>query len=51
MPTATTVFYDAIEKAASGDRLSLEEGLALLEGHDLAALGAGADEVRARKHP
>ncbi|MBI3129345.1 MAG: dehypoxanthine futalosine cyclase [Candidatus Tectomicrobia bacterium] len=51
MPTATSAFYGAIEKAAAGERLSYEEGLALLEGNDLTALGAGADEVRARKHP
>ena len=51
MPTATTAFYDAIGKAASGERLSLGEGFALLQGDDIVSLGAGADEVRARKHP
>ncbi len=51
MTTATTAFYDAIEKAAGGERLSYEEGLALLEGDDLVALGAAADDVRARLHP
>ena len=51
MTTATTAFYDAIEKAAGGGRLSFEEGLALLEGDDLPALGAAADDVRARLHP
>lgn len=51
MTTATSAFYEALEKAAGGGRLSMEEGLALLEGDDLPALGAAADEVRARKHP
>ena len=51
MTTATTAFYDAIEKAAGGGRLSFEEGLALLEGDDLPVLGAAADDVRARLHP
>ena len=51
MATMTTAFYEALEKGAAGERLSFEEGLALLEGKDLAALGAAADEVRARKHP
>ncbi len=51
MITATTAFYEALEKGAAGERLSREEGLALLEGGDLTALGAAADEVRARKHP
>ena len=50
MTTATTAFYEAIEKAAAGERLSYEEGLALLEGDDLVALGAAADDVRARLH-
>ena len=51
MTTATTAFYEAIEKAAAGERLSYEEVLALLEGDDLVALGAAADDVRARLHP
>ncbi|MEE9255965.1 MAG: cyclic dehypoxanthinyl futalosine synthase [bacterium] len=51
MTTATSAFYEALEKGAEGERLSPEEGLALLEGDDLPALGAAADEVRARKHP
>jgi cyclic dehypoxanthinyl futalosine synthase len=40
------------ERAALEDRrLSAEEGLALLEGAPLPALGALADRVRRRKHP
>lgn len=51
MTTATTAFYEALEKAAAGARLSYDEGLALLEGDDLVALGAAADDARARLHP
>ena len=29
MTTATSAFYEALEKAAGGERLSMEEGLAL----------------------
>jgi cyclic dehypoxanthinyl futalosine synthase len=51
MTTATSAFYEVLEKGAAGERISFEEGLVLLEGEDLTALGAAADEVRARKHP
>jgi len=40
-----------LDKCLAGERLSPEEGLALLESHDLAALGAAADAVTARLHP
>jgi cyclic dehypoxanthinyl futalosine synthase len=40
-----------LEKAVAGERLSFDEGLALLESHDLAALGKGADAVTRRLHP
>jgi cyclic dehypoxanthinyl futalosine synthase len=40
-----------LEKAVGGERLSPEEGLRLLESHDLAALGRTADEVTRRLHP
>ena len=42
---------DLLEKAVAGERLSPEEGLRLLESHDLAALGRAADEVTRRLHP
>ncbi|QDS99516.1 cyclic dehypoxanthinyl futalosine synthase [Adhaeretor mobilis] len=42
---------DILEKAVAGVRLSPEEGLQLLESHDLAALGRAADEITRRKHP
>lgn len=40
-----------LDKAVSGERLSPEEGLALLESRDLAALGRAADAVTRRLHP
>lgn len=40
-----------LDKARSGVRLTPEEGLALLESHDLPALGAAADAVARRLHP
>src|SRR5918994_6851531 len=43
--------HDLLDKAVAGERLSAEEGLRLLESHDLAALGRAADEVTWRLHP
>jgi cyclic dehypoxanthinyl futalosine synthase len=40
-----------LDKACSGKRLNLEEGLQLLRSHDLAALGQAADAVTRRIHP
>ncbi|BBO33487.1 cyclic dehypoxanthine futalosine synthase [Lacipirellula parvula] len=40
-----------LEKAVAGERLTPEEGLRLLESHDLAALGRAANEVTLRLHP
>lgn len=37
----------ALDKAAAGERLSVSEGAAILEGEDLHALAAAADESRA----
>jgi cyclic dehypoxanthinyl futalosine synthase len=42
---------DLLEKAVAGERLTPEQGLQLLESHDLAALGRAADEVTRRLHP
>ncbi len=39
------------DKAVAGERLSPDEGLRLLESHDLAALGRAADAVTRRLHP
>jgi cyclic dehypoxanthinyl futalosine synthase len=40
-----------LAKATRGERIAPAEGLALLESHDLAALGRAADEVTRRLHP
>jgi len=40
-----------LDKAVAGKRLSPEEGLKLLESHDLTALGQAADAVSRRLHP
>ena len=40
-----------LDKAVAGERLTREEGLALLESHDLTALGRAADAVSRRLHP
>jgi cyclic dehypoxanthinyl futalosine synthase len=40
-----------LDKATAGERISPAEGLALLESHDLSALGRAADEFTRRLHP
>ena len=40
-----------LDKAIAGERLSSDEGLKLLESHDLTALGKAADAVSRRLHP
>ncbi len=40
-----------LDKAVAGERLTREEGLQLLESHDLVALGRAANEVTKRLHP
>lgn len=40
-----------LDKSIAGQRLSPEEGLALLQSHDLAAIGRAADAVTRRLHP
>src|SRR5262249_47247954 len=42
---------DLLTNAVAGERLAPEEGLRLLESHDLAALGRAADEITRRMHP
>lgn len=52
MTAATsTVLEDALAKAEAQQRLSAEEGVALLEHGDLLTLGALADAVRQTKNP
>ncbi len=40
-----------LDKAVAGDRISADEGLALLESHDLPEIGRAADFVARRMHP
>jgi cyclic dehypoxanthinyl futalosine synthase len=40
-----------LDRAISGERLAPDEGLRLIESHDLAALGRAADAVTRRLHP
>jgi cyclic dehypoxanthinyl futalosine synthase len=40
-----------LDKSVAGERLTPEEGLALLQSHDLAAIGKAADAVTHRLHP
>jgi len=40
-----------LEKAVAGERLSRAEGLALIQSHNLVALGEAADAVTRRLHP
>lgn len=40
-----------LDKTAAGERLTPDEGLELIESHDLAALGQAADAVTRRMHP
>jgi cyclic dehypoxanthinyl futalosine synthase len=44
------MFSEILEKAVSGNRLNADEGLALLQSHDLASLGRAADTVTRRLH-
>lgn len=49
--SAATNIRDILDKSIAGERLSPDEGLALLESHDLAAIGSAADQVSRRMHP
>ena len=40
-----------LARALSGERLSTEDCTDLLQSHDIAAIGAAADDVRQRRHP
>jgi cyclic dehypoxanthinyl futalosine synthase len=40
-----------LEKAVAGERLSFDEGVRLIESHDLIALGRAADAITRRLHP
>ncbi len=47
----TTTVPDILRRAVDGERLKLEEGLALFDCRDLPALGRAADAVCRRLHP
>src|ERR1043166_5583280 len=40
-----------LDRVLAGGRMSAEECTLLLESHDIARMGAAADEIRARRHP
>jgi cyclic dehypoxanthinyl futalosine synthase len=46
-----SIISRVLERAVAGERLSPEEGLALLQSHDLTAIGQAADAVTRRLHP
>jgi len=49
--TKTTKVDEIIDKRLQGERLTLEDGLALYECNDLIKLGAAAKEITTRLHP
>jgi len=51
MKKMTKSIHHILEKSVAGARLSPDEGLALLESHDLAAIGKAADAVSRRLNP
>ncbi|WP_197171432.1 cyclic dehypoxanthinyl futalosine synthase [Novipirellula aureliae] len=50
-PQAKSSIQDILHKAIAGQRLSVDDGVRLLESHDLAAIGRAADFVSRRMHP
>src|SRR4029078_6233587 len=40
-----------LDRVLAGERMSVAECTQLLESHDIARMGAAADEIRARRHP
>lgn len=51
MQTSSSQISSLLDKAVAGERLTPDEGVALLESHDLTAIGAAADAVTQRMHP
>ena len=51
LPTSSRTVGAILAKAVDGQRLTADEGLALLRSGDLAAIGAAADAVTRRLHP
>jgi len=40
-----------LDRVLAGERMTVDECTTLLESHDIARMGAAADEIRARRHP
>ncbi|GAB5443419.1 MAG: cyclic dehypoxanthinyl futalosine synthase [Fuerstiella sp.] len=51
MQTSSSPIASLLDKAVAGERLTAEEGEALLKSHDLPAIGAAANAVTERLHP
>jgi len=51
MLNSTSEISSLLDKAVGGERLTAEEGVALLKCHDLTAIGSAADAVTRRLHP
>ena len=51
MQTASSQISSLLDKAVAGERLTPDEGLAILQSHDISAIGAAADAVTRRLHP
>lgn len=49
--TSTLETRNILSKALDGQRLSVEEGVALLKSNQLAAIGSAADQISRRLHP
>ena len=47
----SSAISDILKKAVDGERLTPEDGLALLQSHDLVAIGQAADTIARRLHP
>jgi cyclic dehypoxanthinyl futalosine synthase len=50
-PVTAADIQPILERALAGDRLTTDDCTALLESHDVAKIGAAADDIRKRKHP
>src|SRR5512144_547804 len=47
----TSTTQQILDRVLNGERMSAAECSTLLESYDIAAMGAAADEIRARRHP
>ncbi|MCL4112871.1 UNVERIFIED_CONTAM: hypothetical protein GTU68_024993 [Idotea baltica] len=51
MPAPSSPISSLLDKAVAGNRLTPDEGLQLLQSHDITSIGAAADAVSKRLHP